>query len=173
MLLSLSKIDHRASIALHSIVKKNDFLHTVFVVFARWIFWILLLSVGGFVFWHKDPLFVEMLSRLIGLSLLFGVALNLILGKIFVRKRPYYTHRLHALIETHWLGGSFPSDHSMLSFVIATPLWIFEPSLGIVAITIAGLIAISRVGVGVHYVSDILVGSAVGISVSFFAFLMV
>ncbi len=170
---TLAKIDHRLSLITHTITRKNELIHTMAVVFARWVFWLLLLGLMVVVLWRREPIYVYELMKVLALSGILGIATNLILGKFFVRKRPFETHKLHSLISTHWLGGSFPSDHAMFSFAIATPLWIYDPITGAWAMLVAALIALSRVAVGVHYLSDVIVGSAVGISMAYLAFAIV
>ena len=158
----LAKLDHTISLALYTMTRARG-LHTVAVVFARWVFWVLLIAIGAFVYLNQEPLFVAELIKVMTLSITFGFIGNLWLGKIFVRKRPFITHKLHSLIPTHWLGASFPSDHAMLSFAIAAPLSVVDSVTGLWALIVAGLIALSRVSVGVHYISDVLIGSAVGV----------
>ena len=162
-MLILAKFDHKISLAIHNVARKNDALHTVAVIFARWVFWALLIGIGGVIYLQQGPIYVAELIRMTTMSLIVGFIGNLWLGKIFMRKRPFVTHKLHALIPTNWLGTSFPSDHAMLSFALATPLFVVNPAAGILALAVAGCIGVSRVGVGVHYVSDVVVGSAVGI----------
>ena len=57
---------------------------------------------------------------------------------------------------------SFPSGHSMSAFAIAVPLCIFYPQLqaGLLALSLS--IAVSRVILGMHFVSDVVVGSMLG-----------
>ncbi|MEK7529519.1 MAG: phosphatase PAP2 family protein [Patescibacteria group bacterium] len=158
----IAKLDHSLSLALFRLTRERS-IHTVAVVFARWVFWMLLLGIGFFVYAHQEPLYVAELVKMMTLAIAFGFIGNLWFGKIIVRKRPFITHKLHPLIPTHWLGASFPSDHAMLSFAIATPLSVVDPVIGVWALSVAGLIALSRVSVGVHYLSDVVVGSAVGV----------
>ena len=93
---------------------------------------------------------------------------NACLGLIHFRARPFMTHEVHQLISGVWTTKSFPSDHSALAFAMATSLFLFDHKLGIGALVVAFFIAISRVFVGVHYPSDILVGSLIGIFWSIF-----
>lgn len=168
----LAPFDHKGSLAIHKAARRYEWLHVISVVFARWVLWLLLVLVGVMVFVRSEPIYVRGLVVGLAMTLLIGVIGNLVLGKAFVRKRPFVTHKLHPLIPTRWLQGSFPSDHSMLSFAIAVSLLIADPVTGIWAVIIAGCIALSRVAVGVHYLSDILVGALVGSGAAILAWLL-
>jgi len=67
---------------------------------------------------------------------------------------------------------SFPSGHSMSAFAIALPLCIFYPQLqaGLLALSLS--IAISRVILGMHFVSDVVVGSLLGAGLGYGAYLI-
>ncbi len=57
---------------------------------------------------------------------------------------------------------SFPSGHSMSAFAIAIPLCIFYPELQAPLLALSLSIAVSRVILGMHFVSDVVVGSLLG-----------
>ena len=60
---------------------------------------------------------------------------------------------------------SFPSGHATVSFACATVLALAVPRLAWPLFALAGLIAFSRVYVGVHYPGDVLVGAILGVAV--------
>jgi undecaprenyl-diphosphatase len=57
---------------------------------------------------------------------------------------------------------SFPSGHSMNAFAVGTVMAIHFPLLAPAALLLAVSIAASRVVLGMHYVSDVVAGSALG-----------
>lgn len=57
---------------------------------------------------------------------------------------------------------SFPSGHSITAFAIAVSVGAFYPQLQISLYFLATSIAVSRVVLGMHFLSDILAGSAIG-----------
>jgi undecaprenyl-diphosphatase len=57
---------------------------------------------------------------------------------------------------------SFPSGHSMNAFAVGTVLALHFPLVAPLALVLAGSIAVSRVVLGMHYVSDVMAGSAIG-----------
>lgn len=70
---------------------------------------------------------------------------------------------------------SFPSGHSITAFAVATSLGLFYPQLLAVLLTAAFLIAASRIILGMHFLSDVLVGCALGVLlglVSFHCFML-
>lgn len=98
--------------------------------------------------------------------------LNYILKEIFARERP---NILRIIEETHY---SFPSGHAMLSAAIYTMcILVLNHEVKnknvrifgtIICILIPLMIGISRVYLGVHYVSDVLGGFLLGFALSFF-----
>jgi undecaprenyl-diphosphatase len=58
-----------------------------------------------------------------------------------------------------------PSGHALTAFAAATVLSAIAPWLRVPLFGLAGTIALSRVYLGVHYLSDVLVGAALGIGV--------
>ena len=65
---------------------------------------------------------------------------------------------------------SFPSGHSITSFAIALAIGMFYPDLQIVLLVVALLIASSRIILGMHFLSDVLAGSAIGILLGYFSY---
>lgn len=106
-------------------------------------------------------LYLFLLFASVGVVHLFVVILSFLIG----RKRPY--ERLpdawHLPIKLY--TPSFPSGHATIAFAITFFLiWIWQPAwpiaLGLVGL--ASLIALARVLVGVHYLTDILAGALIG-----------
>jgi undecaprenyl-diphosphatase len=59
---------------------------------------------------------------------------------------------------------SFPSGHSMTAFSIMISVGHFYPELQLFLIVIAISIAASRIILGMHYLTDVVAGSAIGIA---------
>jgi undecaprenyl-diphosphatase len=80
------------------------------------------------------------------------------------RARPSLTyadvHPLVALPDT----SSMPSGHAWIAGAAATVLWVVIPARRAWIVGLAALIALSRVYLGVHYPSDVLVGAAGGVA---------
>lgn len=112
--------------------------------------------------WQKKRWEALFLAVAVGGGMLF----NLLLKELFRRERP----DLHRLIQEE--GYSFPSGHSMASFLfygmVAVFLYLFVVSrlakLGIVlaAVILIVCVGASRIYLGVHYPSDVLAGYVAG-----------
>jgi len=58
---------------------------------------------------------------------------------------------------------SFPSGHSITAFAVAMSIGLFYPQLQGCLLAVAVLIAGSRIILGMHFLSDVLAGSAIGV----------
>jgi undecaprenyl-diphosphatase len=91
-----------------------------------------------------------------------GVLIYTLLKRVFVRERPFITHggidRAGATLDRY----SFPSGHTLHAVSFAWQLSAHFPELAWVVLPLAGLIAASRVVLGLHYPSDVLAGAAIG-----------
>lgn len=106
-------------------------------------------------------------TRPLALMLFFSLALAHILSQILKpiigRPRPFVVHPCKRLL-IHTPGGySCPSGHSASSFAAATILLIANRRFGFFALLLAFLIAFSRVFLFVHYPSDTIIGSLLGV----------
>ncbi len=92
-----------------------------------------------------------------------------ILKPLIARTRPNYalgSEGARVLSEAANVG-SMPSLHAATTFAVATTLILLSPQIGRVALPIAFFIAVSRIGVGVHWPSDVLVGALYGAALAF------
>jgi undecaprenyl-diphosphatase len=97
---------------------------------------------------------------------LSGLVVNVI-KPIVDRPRPY-EHFAQLGIEVHAPldpppDKSFPSGHTQTAFGAATYLSCMYPALSPLFLALAVLTGLSRIAVGVHYPSDVLVGALFGI----------
>lgn len=65
---------------------------------------------------------------------------------------------------------SFPSGHSITAFAIAIAIGLFYPYLQAYLLVVALLIASSRIILGMHFLSDVLAGAAIGVLLGFTSF---
>ncbi|CAK1756756.1 undecaprenyl-diphosphatase [Vibrio crassostreae] len=80
------------------------------------------------------------------------------------RRRPA---EFSSLLHSHIVPSdkySLPSGHSAAAFVMATLIGHFYPSLYLFSLVWATAIAGSRILLGVHFLTDVLIGAALGIA---------
>jgi undecaprenyl-diphosphatase len=80
------------------------------------------------------------------------------------RPRPYVDHPEQDPLTSPVLEVSFPSGHAATAFAGATALARFLPGSAVQLYVVAAAVAWSRVYVGAHYVSDVIVGAALGVA---------
>lgn len=122
------------------------------------VLWILLLMKGG----RQGRVAALLLLPTITL----GDQLNSSVFKYIIER----TRPCHELANVHLLvscgsGYSFPSSHAVNNFSAAILLSYFLPRWSWAFFSFAALIAFSRVYVGVHYPSDVVAGSVIGLAV--------
>lgn len=108
-------------------------------------------------------------TRKAAISSALGLVIHLILcngilKNAFARTRPYEViDGLQILIEKQ-PDFSFPSGHTSAAFAFAVAVFLnMDRKYGIFALVLAFLMGLSRLYVGVHYPTDVLVGAIVGV----------
>ena len=95
-----------------------------------------------------------------GLAAGIGIALFLKLKKTAHRKRPSEPHCWADLLPPDQF--SFPSGHTITAFAVSISLAAFYPDLGVGLLFCAVSVAASRILLGMHFLSDVLAGAAIG-----------
>lgn len=89
-----------------------------------------------------------------------------ILKFVFGRARPklFFEQNIYGIkfFGTEHLYFSMPSGHSATAFSLAVGVAIFFPRFAAAAFAAAALVALSRVAITVHYLSDIVAGAYIG-----------
>lgn len=106
-----------------------------------------------------------------GLATALSVLSFMCLKHITGRRRPCH-------IEPHCWATllppdqfSFPSGHTMTAFAATTSLSLFYPALLAALLFFALSIAISRILLGMHFLSDVVAGAVIGSGLGYCAFL--
>jgi undecaprenyl-diphosphatase len=82
---------------------------------------------------------------------------------VFRRRRPW-VERDVLVVGIRTTDASFPSGHSASSFAAATALASFYPGIAPLAFLLATGVALSRVHLGHHFPSDVIVGALIGVT---------
>jgi membrane-associated phospholipid phosphatase len=157
----LLELDRDWSYALR-VAEKPGTCRTLAMIFAHsgdsW-FWgiaMLLLWLVGNTFWKQWAAY-----ELFWISVLAALVMTL---KFAIRRRRPEGEwgAIYRNTDPH----SFPSGHAARAFLIAALAGLLGPALLAIALWIwAPLVALARVAMGVHYISDILAGALVGLVV--------
>ncbi|HQB93562.1 MAG TPA: phosphatase PAP2 family protein [Smithellaceae bacterium] len=99
----------------------------------------------------------------ISASGIFNMAAKWIAGRH--RPKNLFNHGLYGFdfFETIYESTSFPSDHAMTVFSLATAISILYPRAGIIVFPAAIAIAASRVILNSHFVVDIIASAVFGV----------
>jgi undecaprenyl-diphosphatase len=105
-----------------------------------------------------------------GVSAAMSVLLFKVLKHLTGRRRPCH-------IEPHCWATllppdrfSFPSGHTMTAFAVAIPLAMFYPTLAIGLFFCALSIAMSRILLGMHFLSDVVAGALIGTGLGYLGY---
>ncbi len=102
-----------------------------------------------------------------GLAVMSGIVVFLLLKRVSHRERP-------CGLEPHCWASilppdqfSFPSGHTITAFAIAMTLGSFYPDFKVGLLLVAVSIAASRIILGMHFLSDVLAGSVIGVFLAY------
>lgn len=105
-----------------------------------------------------------------GVSAALSILLFKVLKRLTGRRRP-------CQIEPHCWATllppdqfSFPSGHTMTAFAVAIPLALFYPTLMIGLLFCALSIAMSRILLGMHFLSDVVAGALIGTGLGYLGY---
>ena len=113
-----------------------------------------------------------------GFILIVGLMIGVVVGNVFLknliaRPRPCWIDHSITLSISNPTDYSFPSGHTLSSVIAATVLTMSNKRLGYIAIPMAFLISFSRLYLYVHFPSDVLGASIIGLIIGISTYISV
>jgi undecaprenyl-diphosphatase len=146
---------------INQFVFKQLWLDTLAIFFAQYLGHILIFCL--FLFLLKNlkkywPMIIQaFLSAILARFLIVEI-----IRYFLPRPRPFLEIPVNLLFEP-LNQSSFPSGHAAFYFALSAVIFLYNKKAGLLFFLASFLIVISRVFVGIHWPSDILVGAAIGI----------
>jgi membrane-associated phospholipid phosphatase len=136
----------------------------VFVIAsAWWVKWPLFAVAGGCCDAAKRRLPTAALAAAGAAAVAEG--LTVMIKHVTERARPPLADSSIEALVSLPASTSFPSGHAATAFAAATAVGMIYPRFRAPLLALAGMVALSRVYLGVHFWSDVFVGSLLGIAV--------
>jgi len=162
----LMEVDDGARDGLHAVALQHRWfvvaMETLSTVGRWWVYLPVCAVVAGWLLWRRQIRLAVFVAVTVGIS----PAINDLVKAVVHRTRPVLADPV-----AHENGASFPSGHAQAAVVgYAVLLLVFLPvlhgalrsvALGVAVLMVLG-IGLSRVALGVHYVSDVLAGYVLG-----------
>lgn len=150
------------------IVFKYEWLDVLAVFFASYFEYFLL--AGLLLFLLKFRRYWKMVALAIISALVSRFVFAEIIRFLWPRTRPFVANNFVPLIGQNPSEASFPSGHAAFYFALSTIVFFYNRKAGVFFYVASVLITISRVYVGVHWLTDILAGAALGISIGWLGY---
>ncbi|MCY9667401.1 undecaprenyl-diphosphatase [Paenibacillus alginolyticus] len=158
--MSLTQIDYFVFKAINDTAGSLPFIDGIMRFLSQDAEYLFYLGIILYWFTRKRENRKMVMESLVSACLAFGI--GMIVSHLVYRDRPFVTHHVHKLID-HAANASFPSDHSIGAFVIATAIWLFRKKAGFIWLLLAAFISLSRIWNGVHYPFDVITGALLGV----------
>jgi len=105
------------------------------------------------------------------LLLLYGIQSAILYGLKFLvkRERPLFLLEMASKLAAgpgEILDPSFPSGHAAYAFMMATLLSVWLPKYRVIFLILAGFIGWTRIYLGLHYPTDVIVGGLLGYAIT-------
>jgi len=106
------------------------------------------------------------------ISSVLAYAVSLVISHLYFDPRPFVVGHFTPLIP-HAADNGFPSDHELLTAVIASVMYLYNRKVSLVLWLIAIAVGISRVYVGIHHPIDIAGSIIIAIGATAFTYFII
>lgn len=127
---------------------------------------LIIIGILGFLYWIYD----KKIGERVGVTVFVSLVLNSTIKIIVSRPRPYVVDDTIANIRPDTATGyAFPSGHTQGAATLFTSfaIWLKKKWITVSSTLIIVMVALSRMYLGAHYLSDVIVGGFLGVGISF------
>ncbi|GIW62933.1 MAG: hypothetical protein KatS3mg090_0759 [Patescibacteria group bacterium] len=161
---SIIAIDHLYTGSIRSLFGNSSFFYVLFAIFTNPYFILLFFYITALFLFSSQNIIKKIIFFFLIGGCVFFVS-DYLLKYIFKISRP----DLNQFCPSNY---SFPSSHSVIAFTYAVFLSFINRHFTLLLLFIAGLIGTSRIYLGCHYLSDVVVGGVIGSLFGYLFFLM-
>ena len=133
---------------------------------AWWVKGIVIAAIGALADWRRRPRSVPWSALLATAALLIASAASGLLKDVFDRVRPALAEPGVTALVSLPGDASMPSGHAATAAAAAGVVALLHPRLRAPLAALVAAIALSRVYLGVHYPSDVIVGAVLGLAIA-------
>ena len=134
-------------------------MDTLIIFCAQYLIWFIATSALVYLFISKEW---KRLGILAALSLALAYAAGKLAGLLWYNARPFVVDNFTPLIA-HAANNGFPSDHMLMGATIASIVFVYNRTLGLVLWALALAVGLARVAAGIHHPVDLAGSIAVAI----------
>lgn len=170
--MDLLTIDYRTFFLFNSLMGSSKVFDAIVYVLAEYLILLFPLSFLVLVWYWRNKSKKTLVLKMVFAALVAAFCVwvvDQLLGFVWMRQRPFVHFETVTFYTVNYITSkSFPSDHTAVSFALATSifLWGFR-RMGILALIAALVIGLARITLGLHFPSDVLVGCVLGVASAF------
>ncbi len=150
-------LDEKIARALFDWARQKHWYREVAIFCASLLIWLM----AGFAIGEVFPAVQKLLPMVF---LPWGIVI--LLSEWIRRPRPFSSEHYKPLIELVVQTSSFPSQHTTIAFSLVA-VFLDQPVVWPVMLLAAVFVGFGRLAVGVHYVSDVVIGAVLGFGLAY------